>query len=154
MPKLPKLPKTLSLSLLALLVACGGSDTGDLTERYGLEAKAAAWENQMPSVIFPGQQPTCASLIVRFSVRTNQPGLPANIVAKSVTLSKGSISSWTQDVSQTETGQTNATTIEGVARGCSTSSFSEGDVLDVKLLLKAGDEHSEVKTSIQLYYAS
>ena len=105
---MPKIPKTLSLSVLVFLAACGGSDSGSLAERYGLEAKAEAWENHMPSVVIPGQQPTCTSLIVRFSVRTSQPGLPANISAKSVTLSKGPTASWTQDVSEAETGQTNA----------------------------------------------
>lgn len=152
---MPQFSKTLSVScLFVFLAACGGFDTGDLAERYGLEAKAEAWENHMPSVVLPGQQPTCTSLIVRFSVRTNQPGLPSDLIAKSVTLSKGSISSWTQDVSEEEMVQTNATTIEGVARGCSTSSFAEGDVLEVKVLLKAGGEQSEVTTSIQLSYAS
>ena len=151
---MPNIPTTLSLSLALFLAACGGSDSESLTQRYELEAKAEAWEDHGLSVVFPGQQPTCTSLIVRFSVHTSQPGLPAGISAKSVILSKGSIASWTQDVSEAETGQVNATTLEGVARGCRADSFSEGDVLEVKVLLKAGEEHSEVKTSIKLYYVS
>ncbi len=146
--------KSFGVLTCALLASCGGSDTRTLTEKYELRAQAEAWENRMPLALLPGQEPPCTALIVRFSVTTDQAALPAEMSAKSVSLSKGAAPQWTAEVSPSETGLTSASTIEGVARGCKTEAFSEGDTLDVRVLMNAGDEQSEVKTSVQLYAAS
>ena len=145
--------KSFGVLICALVASCGGSDTRTLTEKYELQAQAEAWENHMPMGLLPGQEPPCTALIVRFSVTTNQV-LPPEMSAKSVSLSKGAAPQWTAEVSPSETGLTGANTIEGVARGCKTEAFSEGDTLDVSVLINAGDEQSEVKTSVRLDAAS
>ena len=145
--------KTLAVCLATLLTACGGSDGGSLAERYLLEAQADVWENHMPTVLFPGQQPSCTSLMVRFKVTSPEGALPSGLLAESVSLSKNGTVFWTQTVSTTETGLTNEQTLEGIARGCKTTAFAAGDDLDVKVLVKANHEQSEVPAVARLLYA-
>jgi hypothetical protein len=145
--------KNLIVSLGVLLAACGGADGRNLAERFDLQAQAQAWENQMPSVIAPGQQPSCTPLIVQFTLVAKQ-SLPVDIAATSVSLAKNGSVAWTQDVSATETGLRDDKTLQGVARGCATAAFSEGDVLVVNVLLKSAAEQAQVQTTAQLLFAS
>jgi hypothetical protein len=141
--------KNLIVSLGVLLAACGGADGRNLAERFDLQAQAQAWENQMPSVIAPGQQPSCTPLIVQFTLVAKQ-SLPVDIAATSVSLAKNGSVAWTQDVSATETGLRDNKTFQG----CATAAFSEGDVLVVNVLLKSAAEQAQVQTTAQLLFAS
>jgi hypothetical protein len=145
--------KNLIASVGVLLAACGGAGTRDLAERFELQASAQAWENQMPSAIAPGQQPSCTPLIVQFMLVAKQ-SLPADITATSLSLAKNDSVAWTQDVSATETGLRDNKTFQGVARGCATAAFSEGDVLVVNVLVKSAAEQAPVQTTARLFFAS
>jgi hypothetical protein len=148
-----KMVKELSLGLVVVLAACGGSDTKTLAERFDLQAEASAWENHMPIALLPGQEPPCTPLIILFKIVANQP-LPADISTKSISLGKNASVLWAQDVSKTESSLSNERTIEGRASGCRTSAFSEGDTLDVKVILTTSNEQSEVKTTVKLLVVS
>lgn len=147
-----KILKRLSLGLLVVLAACGGSETKPLVERLDLQAEASAWENHMPTVLLPGQNESCTPLTVLFKIVANQP-LPADISAKSIWLGKDASVLWTQDVSNSDVSLLNERSIEGRASGCRTSAFSDGDTLEVTIVLTTSHEHAEVKTTVKLSVA-
>lgn len=140
--------------LLLTLGACGGSseDRG-ITEQYGLSVRAEAWENHMPTGYAPGQEPACTALIVRFVV-TSQEGLPADTTATSVALEQRlSAKSTRLQASSNETGLSSSNTIDGVARGCRSDAFREGDDLDVLVRVRSSGLEDDVRTTVRLYYA-
>ncbi len=164
-----------SLSLLALVAACGGSDDADLAERHGLRMQATAYENRMPGVVMPGEPPSCQSLIVGFSIRAGASGFPPGLVARKVVLSKPGVPPWEASVSLSETGLASRWVSEadwlslvgsvdgnpppgrhaesvfvGVARGCPTASFREGDELTAGVVVTAGGEQAVIQTRVTL----
>ena len=138
----------------AFMTACGGSEEVDLAEKYELRVEAEAWENHMPTALLPGQDPYCTPLIVQFTVAAKQLALPTDLSATSVSVSKGTSPQWSAVASSSETGHVSATTLVGVARGCRTAAFAEGDNLTVTVHLEAAAGRADVQTTIRLYYAS
>lgn len=169
----------LALAALAVLSACGGgSDRRDLVERHALRVQAEAWVNAMPTVLLPGQMPSCTPLIVAFSVRAGPTGFPAGIQARSVSLSKQGKVVWENPVSVTETdlttrwvsdtdwlsllgsvdgnpppGTRTEQVLTGVARGCATQDLSEGDDLTASISIDANGEGALVQSVLTLYVA-
>lgn len=163
------------LASLALLTACGGADSTDLTAQYALRAQASAWEDRMPRVVLPGESPTCTPLIVAFAIRAGASGFPPGLTAESVSVSRPGSMTWVAPVSRGETGLTprwvNETdwmsllgtteggapagrvqeqVLAGVARGCSSRDFKEGDELLVGVKVVAPGGESTVLARAEL----
>lgn len=166
------------LPLIMLLTACGGSGDQTLTQRYALRAQAEAWENRMPSARFPGEGPSCTALIVAFSIRGDGSGLPPAVLAQTVVLSKPGLPPVEINVSQSETGVVtrwvsasdwlsllgsvdgnpppgwkNEQALSGVARGCASDNFREGDELLVEVHIVSEGEAATVEAKAKLYAA-
>lgn len=162
----------------AILTACGGTDDANVTERCALPAQSTVWETRMPTVVPPREDLPCISLIVGFSIRSGSSGFPSGISAKSMTLFKPGAQAWETPVSISETGLTtrwvsdsdwvslvgsadgNRPTgwrteqvLSGVARGCSTPDFQEGDELLVGVNVDAAGESSMVVSAAKFYAA-
>ena len=145
--------RLLPISLLTFLLGCGGSDNPSLAERFKLQASAEAWENRMPIVIFPNEVLPCTSLIVSFSVTSSEDSLPPDFSAESVSLGKNSTAIWKAETSKSETGLSDAKTLKGIARGCRTDAFAEGDELNAIIRVKTRDDVADVNATVKLYYA-
>lgn len=145
--------RVLPLVVSVLLVACGGSQESDPIQPLDLRLQAEAWENRMPTALLPGQVPSCTSLIVAFSIRAEGAGLPAGIAARAVSLDKPGKATWQAAVSPTETGVTSENVLAGVARGCATSDFAEGDELLVGVSVAAAGRQEIVQARVKLYAA-
>lgn len=144
----------LPISFLTVIAACASSDNSSLTEKFQLRARADAYENHMPGVIFPGEPPSCTQLIVGFVVASPVTPLPLDFSAELVSLGKQNSIDWKAEVSASETGLTDERTLQGVARGCKTEVFNKGDELDVVIRVKANDTKADVKATAKLFYAS
>jgi len=142
----------LALLAGASLAACGASDDS-LVQSHGLSAQAEAWEDHMPSALLPGQDPFCTALIVRFVVNGRTGDLPADITPEAVALKKPKSAAWVIPVSSSET-ERSPIALAGVARGCRSAAFSEGDELDVLIRVRSGSAAENVETKVKLYYAS
>jgi hypothetical protein len=92
-------------------------------------------------------------LIVSFRVEAQSYPLPSGITAKSVKLSKNGIEGWSEEVSFHETSVIGLQKIEGVARGCATASFSEGDELELRIRVASGTDEADVVTTVKLFTA-
>jgi len=152
MGRVASVRRYLCIFSFTLLVACGGSETKSLTEQFGLQLQAVAWENHMPTVIFPGQLPSCTPLIVKFKVTAAEP-LPSQFTAESVSLDKNGSDQWKEVASISETFLSSATTVDGVARGCRTSAFAEGETIESTVHVRFGDAEADVRTLVTLFYA-
>jgi hypothetical protein len=146
--------RLLPIWLFAFVAACSGSDDPNLTEKFQLRARADAYENHMPGVIFPGEPPSCTQLIVVFVVASPVTPLPLDFSAELVSLGKQNSIDWKAEVSASETGLTDERTLQGVARGCKTEAFNKGDELDVVIRVKTNDTKADVKATAKLFYAS
>ena len=145
--------------MVAVLSACGGTDPPDLADRSGLQAQATAWENRMPGIYVPGEQ-ACTPLVVAFAIRAGSAAFPPELKATRVYLGKTGYPDWEHDVSASETGISSTwvsdvdwtglvgsvdgkpppgyrteQVLHGVARGCATTSFQEGDKLRLSILV-------------------
>jgi hypothetical protein len=142
----------IALLIAASVAACGGPEDG-LVEKYGLHVQAQAWENHMPTVVFPGQALPCTGLIVRFVVSSTSAGLPTDITPEAVTLKKATGAAWVGAVASSETERSSAS-LAGVARGCRSEAFADGDELDVAVRVRSGATRTDVETKVRLFYAS
>lgn len=129
----------------------------------------------MPTALTPGQDAGCTPLIVVFSIRAGAAGFPPGVQARSVTLSKPGAAAWTRAVSSAETGlkprwvsddnwlriQGSADggpppgtqpeqVLAGVARGCATAHFREGDLLALEVALIADGRVDSVRSELTL----
>lgn len=143
---LKKIHSLLLLSTL-LLSACGGSEPENLASKYSLVATATPYINAITIAITP---PPCTYLIVPFEVTSKTLQLPNGFTAKTVSIQKDGSLIWTQAVSTTETVFINNQTIQGVARACSPNGISEGESLELRILVAAENSEIELTTSAKL----
>jgi hypothetical protein len=140
---------TVLSGLAVVLFGCGGSDPVTI-DSFGLQAQASAVEDQTTTGTLPGQQPRlCFPLTVSFSIVGNQP-LPGDISATSITLTKSGSVVLAQDVPSTDSTFSSDRTIQGRASACGTAPLTNGDTLDVSIIMKTGNEHVELKTTAKL----
>lgn len=92
-----RLHKFLALTtVLPVLAGCASPPTipppaatpVDFAQQHGLQLQVSPWVDMMPRVVLDNEVPSCANLIVSFSLRAGSGGFPPGLEVESVRLTK------------------------------------------------------------------